>query len=107
MSEWVAALAAECRRTSQANTARRLGVSPAVVNQALQGSYKGNLRRVQRLVEGAFMGVTVDCPVVGDLPRDRCIEYQGRPFAATNPMRVQLYCTCPDCPHNEKNRDKP
>jgi hypothetical protein len=65
----------------------------------LKGTYKGDVSSVQRAVEGALMGMTVECPVIGDLPRNRCLEYQRQPFAATNPMRVQLSRACPTCPN--------
>lgn len=81
----------------QARTAERIGYSPAVVSQVLKGTYKGDLKAVQTKVEGALMGLTVECPVVGELPRNRCLEYQQRPFAATNNLRVQLSRACPNC----------
>ncbi len=98
-NDWLTVLREQCDRTSQAKVAKTLGYSPAVVNQVLKGTYKGDLSRVQRAVEGALMGMTVDCPVVGDLPRNRCLEFQRRGFAATNPMRVQLSISCPTCPN--------
>jgi hypothetical protein len=98
---WKEVLRAECARTSQRKAATRIGYSDAVVSGVLKGTYKGDLRRVEEAVKGALMGALVDCPVIGELPRNRCIEYQRRAhqFAATNPMRVQLSQTCPSCPH--------
>lgn len=100
--EWIAALRAECKRTgSQARVGARLGYSGAVINQVLKGTYRGNLQRVQEAVEGALLGATVECPVLGELPRDACLRHQQRPFAATNPSRVQLYYACRSgCPHS-------
>lgn len=83
----------------QARAAERIGYSPAVVSQVLKGTYKGDLKAVQQKVEGALMGLTVDCPVIGELPRNRCLEYQRQGFAATNHMRVQLSRACPECPN--------
>jgi len=97
--DWKDVLALECKRTSQSATAKRIGYSPAVVSQVLKGSYKGDESRVQQAVEGALMGLTVDCPVIGEIPRNTCLEYQRRPFAATNPTRVALSRACPTCPH--------
>lgn len=95
--EWLDVLHAECKRTSQSAIATRIGYSPTVVNQVLKGTYKGDLNRVQQAVEGALMKRTVNCPLIGELPRERCVEYQRRGFAATNPLRVQLSQTCPTC----------
>ena len=100
--EWITALRAECARTSQTKAAARLGVSGSVVNQVLKGSYNGDLVRVQGLVEGVLMDATVDCPVLGELPRNRCLDNQRRPFSATNPTRVALFHACPVCPNRRK-----
>ncbi len=100
---WVAALREEVSRSTVTATAKVIGYSPAVVSQVLAGCYRGDLRRVESAVSGALMGATVDCPVVGELPRNRCVEYQRRAgdFAATNPLRVALSRACARCPNRE------
>lgn len=98
MSEaWIETLRAACKASSQVAVADKIGMSTAVVSQVLKGAYLGNLSNVQSRVEGALMGVTVDCPIVGDLALNRCIENQSRPFAATNPLRVALHRACKTC----------
>ena len=101
MSLWIEALRTECDRYGQATTAKRIGISATTVCQILSGSYKGNLARMQARIEGALLGQTVDCPVCGDIPRDRCIEHQTRKFSATSPMRVQPARACPSCPNRQ------
>ncbi|MDH4229994.1 MAG: helix-turn-helix transcriptional regulator [Nitrospirota bacterium] len=100
--QWLHVLRAECARTTQSDVARRLGVSAAMVNQALKGTYKGNLGRLQERVRGLLLGVTVDCPVLGDLGRDKCLAHQTRQFLASNPLRVALYRACRTCKHNQQ-----
>ncbi len=97
---WIDVLRAACSASSQTAVASRIGYSVAVVNACLKGSYKGDLKRVQQAVEGALMGNSVDCPVLGEIPRNRCVEHQRAPFSATNPTRVQLSRACPTCTHN-------
>lgn len=93
--EWIRRLRAECAPpSSQAKVARRIGYSATVLHHVLHGTYKGNLAQVQKAVEGALMGATVKCPVLGAIPGNKCLEYQGRPFAATNPQRVALFNAC-------------
>lgn len=106
-AEWIAVLRAECKRTTQTAAGKRIGYSAAVVNQVLKGTYKGDVTRVQQAVEGALMGRTVECPVIGELPRERCVEFQRRGFAATNPLRVQFFKTCPTCPNRSGSTDTP
>lgn len=99
MSAWIEMLKKACEASSQKAVAAKVGYSPATISQVLSGTYRGDLSRVQAAVEGALMRATVDCPVIGELPRQRCIEHQRAPFAPTNPMRVQLYAACKTCPH--------
>lgn len=103
--EWIQVLASECARSSQATVGQRIGYSASTVNQVLKRTYQGNLRNVRAKVEGAFMGRTVECPVLGRLNQDACIDHQARPFAATNSQRVRLYRACRSgCPHSKLGR---
>jgi hypothetical protein len=104
--DWIEALRTEAKRTSQSAAATRIGYSPSVVNQVLKGVYAGDLSRVEEVVRGAIMGSTVDCPMIGEIPRNRCIDHQRRKsaFAATNPMRVQLHRSCPVCPNGREKK---
>jgi len=100
---WVQILRDEVAKAgSQARVGERIGYSAAVINRVLKGNYNGTVEKVKAKVEGAFMGAVVECPVIGEIPRDRCISHQGKRFAATNPMRVQLHRTCPSCEHNRR-----
>ncbi|OIO54622.1 MAG: hypothetical protein AUJ55_11690 [Proteobacteria bacterium CG1_02_64_396] len=103
--DWIDVLTAECDRSSQTKVAARLGVSPAVVNQCLKGSYKGDMPRIEQLVRGTYMGSTVNCPVagVGAITIRECLDHQRRPFAATNPKRVRVWKGCHGgtCPHSK------
>ena len=104
-ADWIEILAAECARTSQKRAANLIGYSTPTVNQVLKGTYnkgrKGGMSAGELAVKGALMRMTVDCPVIGALPANRCLEYQRLPFAATNPQRVQLYRACRSgCPHS-------
>jgi hypothetical protein len=106
-STWLAQLAVECARTSQAKVAKRLGVSSAMVNQVLRGRYTGNIARLKTRFEGEYLGRTVACPVLGEISACACIQYQSRPFAATNATRVRLYRACHGgCPHSTIDKDE-
>lgn len=95
MSEaWLQALAKACDAFGQGAVAQRIGYSTGTVSGVLSGTYKGNWQRVRAAVEGALMRAEVDCPVCGEIPRQRCVEHQRRPFRPTNPAAVQLYRAC-------------
>ena len=86
--------------------AEAIDYSTTVVSQVLSGSYKGDLHAVRQKVEGALMGLSVACLVIGDLPRNRCLDYQRQGFSATNPMRVRLAQACPSCPNRRGGKDQ-
>lgn len=104
--DWLEVLRKACTpsvrqpHASQRKVADRLGVSAAMVNQALQGIYKGRLDKLKARVMGELMNKTVTCPVLGEISTRRCEDEQTRPFAPTNPQRVAVYKACrAGCPH--------
>ncbi|HUY26174.1 MAG TPA: hypothetical protein VMV27_02035 [Candidatus Binataceae bacterium] len=105
--EWMKVLKREADRSGRARTADKIGYSESVVSAVLVGSYNGDLTAVQKAVEGAFMGRTVDCPELGELAANRCIEHQRRPFAATSEIRVRLFKACRSgCPNSRLTREE-
>lgn len=101
MPAWVEALALEARRTSAAATAARIGYSGSVVSSVLANKYKGRIDHVRERVSGALMGVTVECSVLGEIARDRCIDEQSRGFSSSSSVRARLYRACRSgCPHS-------
>lgn len=103
---WLARLRVEVARSTQRRVAELLRghngyPSETLLSQVLSGKYKGRTERLQRLVEGYYLGATVPCPVLGTVTRDTCEREQRRPFAATNPHRVALFRACrAGCPYS-------
>lgn len=102
---WLQELRAQCQITSQPKVAKVLGYSPAVINQVLKGTYKGDIKKVEQKVRGAFLGETVGCPILGELERNKCIEHQNAKYSSVNRLAVQLYRKCPTCPYNQKTTE--
>ncbi len=102
--EYVIVLRDACNRQSQSVVAKRLGYSTTVINQVLKSKYKGDLDRVKSAIEGALLGVTVTCPILGPLISNKCLELQSLPFAATNPQRVKIYKACRKCENNRTGK---
>lgn len=108
MEQWRKILADECRAASQARVAEKIGYSSGVVNQVLAGTYKGDLKAVQKAVEGAFMDATVECPLLGEIASNACLTYQRRKLETTNPQRVALFKACRGgCPHSRLGGENP
>lgn len=108
---WIAALRRECTRTSQRRAANRLRQpdgypSETVLSQVLGGKYPGRVDRLQAIVEGALLGHTVACPVLGDIGRDQCAGHQAQDYLASNALRIQLWRACrAGCPHSRLLED--
>lgn len=103
--DWLAVLMAECKSSSQASIARRLNVSGSVISSVLKGHYQGDLKRIEELVRGEFMGAVVQCPILGEITSRACQDWQARPFGATNPTRVQVFRACRNgCPNATSGR---
>ena len=98
-----AALQAAVKRLgSQVRVAEELGVSPAVVNNLLKDRYLGDVAGMAERIRGQFMAQMVRCPVMGDLGRRHCLDYQARPLVFTNPTRVALHAACKTCSHRRE-----
>ena len=102
--EWVLVLAQACKNSSQTSVAAQLDYSASTISQVISNTYRGDVARVKEKVVGAFMGITVDCPILGDIGRDRCIKEQSEPFRATSAMRAQLFHACKTCLNARKNQ---
>ena len=100
--DWHKELCKVAERFSRRQIAERLDCSTAQVSQVVNGKYAAHrITTFKEKFEGAFMGRCVLCPVAGELPRNRCIEFQRREFTATNPTRVMLYNACRSgCEHS-------
>lgn len=105
LPDWVEELARLAAAHSVKHAAERIGYSMAVVSNVVANKYAGDLVRVAEKVRGALMGMTVDCPVVGEIGRDRCLDEQRMPFSAASSVRAKLYRACRNgCPHSRTGR---
>ena len=87
---------------TQTKVAARLRVSLTVISLLRNGRYQGDVAGMAERIRGEFMAELVSCPVMGQLGRQHCLEYQSRPLVMTNPLRVALYRACPTCPNYRK-----
>lgn len=91
---WVLAIADEANRTSLTQTAKRLDYSASTISQVISATYGGDLSRVERVANGALMGATVVCPVLGEIARNRCESEQRKPRRVANSTSLKLYRAC-------------
>ncbi|MEM6384362.1 MAG: transcriptional regulator [Pseudomonadota bacterium] len=104
--EFILELAVACRDASQTAVAKRIGYSSSVVSQAISRTYRGDMNLVEERVRGALMQETVRCPVLVEVTRDECHNWQKKPFASTSGLRVKLYRACRSgCPHSRLQQE--
>lgn len=94
MPDWVRELALQCDATSQVQVAGILTVSSTQVSRVLGKTYAGNLNKVAERVRGQYLALTVECPVLETISRQRCIAEQDRPFSVESPQRIAVYKAC-------------
>lgn len=98
-----AALAEACKHLgTQAKAAQQLKVSAPVISQLLKDSYMGDVDTLASRIRGLWMAETVQCPVMGELGRNHCLDFQKRPLAFTNPQRAALHQACKTCPNRRE-----
>lgn len=103
MPREIKALAEACVASTARVVAQRLGYTDAVVSHMLSRSYRGDVEAVLIRIRGALLGQQADCPVLGPIGKDQCLEEQAKPFSSSNPARARLYRACRGCPSNRKN----
>lgn len=106
LPDWLEVLAHKCAETSQRKAAKEIGYSAAMVSQLLRKRYSGNVAAVEEAVRGAWMGATVACPVLGDVPTTTCLSWQrkAREFVPSTSHRVRMYRACNACPRHTEGK---
>lgn len=101
-ADWLIALATCADQEKLAGAGKRIGYSGSAVSTIIAGKYAGDLDRVEEMVRGALMASNVECPILGEIGRDRCLTEQGEPFRATSAFRAQLFRACQICPNRRQ-----
>ncbi|PKG74212.1 transcriptional regulator [Shewanella sp. GutCb] len=100
MNKWQHILKEQAAAHGQEHVGKELGVSKTVVSQLINDKYPGDLKRMQKLVEGAYMNRMVHCPILGDIALHQCDKHQGN-TSTSNPIRLRLYRACRSgCDHS-------
>lgn len=96
--DWIQALQAACKGSTQAAIARQVGISPASLSLILRDVAGARTPRMESKVRAALLQPEHTCPVLGRLTRARCLEEQQAPYYPT-PIRSDLYRACRACEH--------
>ena len=106
MPDWIGELASMADLEGLKGAAERIGYSDAAVSTVINGKYAGSLGSVEEAVRWALTSVTVECPILGEITRTRCMDEQKEPFRATSAHRAQLFHACRNgCPNARPRKD--
>ena len=96
----------KCAETSQKQVSDRLRYSPSTINQALKGTYRGDLTNLLTRVEEVYGSTFVICPHRGgeQITLGKCATNRALPFITVNPSRVELWTACRECEADERRR---
>ena len=97
--QWVKKLASACDDESQAAVARKIRKSASLVNMVLKNRYTGDLKGLESRVNAAFSKVTVQCPIIGSISGETCLQHQAKPYNPGNHIAVRLFKACRGCPY--------
>ncbi len=101
LPEWVEALAQLADAQGLTAAGKAIDYSGSLVSQVLANKYAGDVGLVEEKVRGALLGLTVECPRLGEMTRSVCLEWQKKPLAHTSSLRVEMYHACRSgCPHS-------
>ena len=86
--------------------AKPQGYSAAAVCQLLGGTYKAkDVSPIAAAIRSTLLKATVTCPALGEIPLGACLDWQAKPFAATNQQRREMYRACRSgCPNSRIGR---
>lgn len=104
MSAWLKLLGNECEKSSLRAVGARIGYSSATISMVLKGTYKGDIKAVERAVNIKLGNDFIDCPMLGNITADICTGHQTKPFSSSSSFRIKMFKACRECPNNTKRR---
>ena len=95
--DWIAELANLADREGLSGAEKRIGYSRSAISTVINGKYTGDVARVEDMVRGALMAATVECPVLGDMARNVCMDWQKRPYSDASALHIRMNRACRSC----------
>jgi hypothetical protein len=99
---WLNELKRQVDATSLNAVSKAMGVSKTTISQLVNGKYGADTAKMQLLVESVYMGHTVNCPVLGEIPKHKCMAHQNTKHVGSQPNAIRLWKACrSDCPNSQ------
>lgn len=107
LPDWVNELAALVDQIGLKAAGARVGYSGSAMSQVINAKYPGDLAAVEAEVRSALLSPTVDCPVLDEITREICLEYQAKPFSAASARSALVFHACKRCPNARQQKGAP
>ncbi|ODS10956.1 hypothetical protein [Vibrio scophthalmi] len=99
---WLDELRQQVDSASLGIVAKEMGLSKATISLVINGKYNGDMVRMQAIVESVYMGHTVNCPVLGEIPKHKCAAHQSAKHVGSTPNAIRLWKACRSgCSHSQ------
>ncbi|SED09101.1 hypothetical protein [Pseudomonas anguilliseptica] len=98
--QWINLLAREVEQSNRTRTGERIGISRSAVSLVLANKYPSpSTAAIERRVMDALG--RIDCVALGEvITAEQCQSYRERKAPTHNPMAMQHWRTCQNCPNN-------
>lgn len=97
LPDWLGELVALAEAEGLRTAGERIGYSASAVSTIISGKYQGDVGRVEQMARGALMAETVECPVLGSMARNVCLEWQKRPYTDVSALHIRMHRACRGC----------
>ena len=105
-ADWLIELANLADRDGLAGAEKIIGYSRSAISNVLNNKYqKGDTGRVEQMVRGILMSETVDCPVLGAMARNVCLDWQKRPYTDASALHIRMHRACKVCPNSRQRKE--
>lgn len=94
--DWVIWLAEYADRLGLRGAERQVGYAVSTLSQVISNTYPGRLDSVEKRVRAAIASETVTCPILGEIKRGTCTDWQdkARQLRTTSSQRVRMFHAC-------------
>lgn len=105
LPDWVGELVALAEAEGLGGAEKRVGYSRSAISTIIAGKYRGDLGRVEEMVRGSLMAETVECPILGAMARNVCLDWQKRPYTDISALHIRMHRACRACPNSRSQRE--
>lgn len=105
-ADWLIELATLADREGLGGAEKVIGYSRSAISNVINGKYPGDVGRIEQMVRGVLLAETVNCPVLGSMARNVCLDWQKRPYTDASALHIRMHRSCKVCPNRRTGEDR-